>query len=226
VDKARSRGARVLFATNNSSPTRSELVSMLSRCGIEVEGDDLVTSAQAAASLLEPGWRAVVCGGDGLREALEERGVRIVEVGPAEAALVGFSRSISFDDVARAADAARAGALLVATNEDATFPTKDGLLPGAGAWLAAVCTASGARPVVAGKPHAPMVELIRERAQRVALVAGDRPSTDGLLAKALGARFALVRSMATPSRPHEVSPDVEGSSLAEVVDLALGEPPG
>ena len=52
--------------------------------------------------------------------------------------------------------------------------------------------ASGAAPVVAGKPNPPMVELIRKRVGEVEVVVGDRPSTDGLLARRLGAEFALV----------------------------------
>ena len=145
------------------------------------------------------------------------RGVRIVEAGPADAVVVGWDRGFDFSRLARAADAVRAGARLVGTNEDATFPTPDGLLPGAGALLAAVAYASGATPEVAGKPHAPMRRLVRERVGSVTTVVGDRPSTDGALARALGARFALVLSGVTGEReldglepaPDAVAPDLE-----------------
>ena len=76
--------------------------------------------------------------------------------------------------------------------------------------------ASGATPEVAGKPHAPMQRLVAERVGSVATMVGDRPSTDGALARALGARFALVLSGVTGERdlvgltpaPDAVAPDL------------------
>ena len=90
-----------------------------------------------------------------------------------------------------------AGARFVATNLDATYPVPGGLIPGAGALVAAVATAAGRRPEVAGKPEAPTVGIIRERFGTSGVVVGDRPSTDGALATALGWPFALVLSGVT-----------------------------
>jgi ribonucleotide monophosphatase NagD (HAD superfamily) len=50
---------------------------------------------------------------------------------------------------------------------------------------------------VAGKPERPTVELIRARFGTQGVVVGDRPSTDGALAAALGWPFALVLSGVT-----------------------------
>ncbi len=60
----------------------------------------------------------------------------------------------------------RAGARFVATNVDPTYPVAGGLLPGAGALVAAVATASGRAPEVAGKPEPPMVALVRAALRR------------------------------------------------------------
>ena len=92
-----------------------------------------------------------------------------------------------------------AGARLVATNDDATYPSSDGLLPGGGAILAAVTTATGATATVAGKPYLPMCESVWRRLgrNRPAVVVGDRPDTDGRFARALGYEFALVLSGVT-----------------------------
>jgi HAD superfamily hydrolase (TIGR01450 family) len=216
VARLRAGGERVVFLTNNSSPTVAEHLAKLLRMGITVGSEDLLTSAQAAASMLLPGSTALACAGAGVREALEARGVRVVEAGPADAVVVGWHGEFDFPRLARAADAVRAGARLVGTNEDATYPTPDGLLPGAGALLAAVAYASGATPEVAGKPNEPMRRLIAERVGSVATVVGDRPSTDGALARALGARFALVLSGVTGEgeldglqpAPDAVAPDL------------------
>jgi HAD superfamily hydrolase (TIGR01450 family) len=223
VGRLRSAGIGVLFATNNALPTLAELVDQLATVGIPAERSDLVTSAQAAASLLAPGSTAVVCAGGGVLEALADRGVTVVPEGPADAVLVGLTRGFDFDMLATAAAAVHGGARLVGTNEDATYPTPGRLLPGAGALLAAVATASGVAAQVAGKPHEPIVALLARRAPDAALVVGDRPSTDGLLARRLGVRFALVRSGVT--RPGaatpEIEPDIDAPDLGAVTDRHL-----
>ena len=71
------------------------------------------------------------------------------------------------------------------------------MLPGTGAIIAAVATAGGRQPEVAGKPEAPTVALVRERFGTHGVVVGDRPSSDGALAAALGWPFALVLSGVT-----------------------------
>lgn len=220
VARLRARRDRVVFLTNNAAPTISEHLAKLEGMGVPAAAEDLLTSAQAAATLLEPGSTALACAGPGVREALGARGVRIVEAGPADAVVVGWHREFDFSRLALAADAVRQGARLIGTNEDATFPTPEGLLPGAGALLAAVAYASGARAEVAGKPHAPMRRLVAERIGPVTTVVGDRPSTDGALARALGARFALVLSGVTDERELDglqPVPDVVAPDLAALV---------
>ena len=117
-----------------------------------------------------------------------------------DAVVVGWTRSFTFDGVARAAAAVRAGARLIGTNEDPTFPTPDGLWPGAGALLAAVSTAAETAPEVAGKPHRPTADAIAARVPpgELRAMVGDRPATDGELAAQLGIPFALVLSGVTP----------------------------
>ncbi len=223
VARLRARGARVVFLTNNAGPTIAEHLAKLEAMGVGADAGDLITSAEAAATLLEPGSTALAAAGPGVREALEARGVRIVQEGPADAVVVGWHREFDFQGLARAADAVRAGARLIGTNEDATFPTPDGLLPGAGALLAAVAYASGATAEVAGKPHAPMQRLVAERVGSVAVMVGDRPSTDGALARALGAQFALVLSGVTAERDLDgltPAPDSVAPDLASLVNGA------
>ena len=55
------------------------------------------------------------------------------------------------------------GANLIATNDDATYPTELGPLPGAGAVLSVLTTATGATPTVVGKPNAAMFEEALQR---------------------------------------------------------------
>ena len=134
----------MVFVTNNSGPTVAEYVARLARAGIEVDADELLTSSQAAASLLEPGSRAAVVGDPGIKEALDARGVAIVAAADhPDAVVVGRSLTLDFAELAAAATAIRAGARFVATNNDATFPTPHGLEPGAGAVVAYLEVGSG-----------------------------------------------------------------------------------
>src|SRR3954470_5372748 len=178
----RRRGHRVLFVTNNSNPLLADSEDALQRLGIPARGD-ILTSAQAAALLLHPGESAYVAGGPGIVEALGVRGVDVRDDGQVDAVVVGFHREFDSDGLARASSKVRAGARLIGTNDDATYPTADGPIPGGGSILAAVAFARGVEPAVAGKPYAPMASLVAEilgaRAAAAAVMVGDRPDTDG-----------------------------------------------
>jgi ribonucleotide monophosphatase NagD (HAD superfamily) len=137
-----------------------------------------------------------------------------VPEGPADAVVVGWTRSFTFEAVARAAATVRAGARLIGTNEDPTHPTPDGLLPGAGALLAAVVTAAETTPEVAGKPHRPTADAINGTVSpgELRAMVGDRPATDGELAAQLDIPFALVLSGVT--RPGRVPGDADAAIVA------------
>jgi 4-nitrophenyl phosphatase len=227
VARLRAGGERVLFLTNNSSATVDSYLAKLGAFGIPTGRDDLVTSAQAAASMLQPGATALVCAGPGVTEALTERGVTTVREGPADAVVVGWHTDFDYGRLTAAFRAVHAGARLIGTNDDATYPTPDGLLPGGGSIVAAVATASGVVPEFAGKPNAPMVALVHERAGSEltgSVLVGDRLSTDGLLAARLGVPFALVLSgVTTPAdAPYTPEPRWVADDLAALVAIASG----
>jgi len=221
VSLLRAHGARVVFATNNSAPTIDELLARMDRAGIPAEPGDLITSAQAAASMVQPGQSVLALADGGAREALTARGARLVEDGQPDVVLVGWTHDFTFARLAQAATAVRRGARLIGTNEDPTHPTPNGLLPGSGALLAAVVTAAGAKAEVAGKPYRPMTELIAAHHPDTRVVVGDRPSTDGLLARSLRAPFALVLSGVTAAGdPVDPPADVVADDFLGLVRLA------
>ena len=224
VARLRAEGQRVLFVTNNALPTRGEVESKLERHGIDPD-DDVITSPMAAASLVTPGERVLACAGAGVIEALAARGVEVVDAddadpGPVDAVVVGLHLTFDYARLDVAARAARDGARLIATNDDTTYPGEHGLSPGAGSLLAAVVTASGASPVIAGKPYPPMVDLVRDLAGPDGVAVGDRADTDGRFARALGYRFGLVLSGVTTEAdlPIDPAPDHTAPDLATLVD--------
>lgn len=219
VARLRSNGERVVFLTNNSSLTVGDYVAKLKAMGVPAEDADVITSGQAAASMLSPSSTALVCAGKGVDEALQRRGIRTVRSGRADAVVVGWHREFDYERLTAAYRAVAAGARLIGTNDDATYPTPTGLLPGGGALLAAVSYATGKPAEVAGKPFRAMVTLLKERVGRVEVVVGDRASTDGALARNVGARFILVLSGVTdPDHlPVDPAPDLVANDLAAAV---------
>jgi HAD superfamily hydrolase (TIGR01450 family) len=224
VDRLRKAGHRLIFVTNNSNPTVEDLVEKLAGFGVSAEPEEIVTSAQAAASLVEPDSTALVCGGPGVIQALEERGARPVQSGDADVVVVGFHRDFDFQRLTAAFRAVIAGARLIGTNHDPTYPTPDGPVPGGGSLLAAVATAAGVEPTVAGKPNDAMVEMVRDRLGDdvdSAVLVGDRPSTDGQLARRLGVDFALVLSGTAAEElddPQDADAEFVADDLASLVD--------
>ena len=224
VERIRAAGMRVAFLTNNSSARVDDYVDKLRRMGVDAGPGDVLTSAGAAAELLvgsmPVGSTVFACAGDGVVEAVRAAGFEVVYDGPADAVVVGWHRTFDFDELARAATAIRGGARFVATNLDPTYPMPSGVLPGNGAIVAAVATAAGCAPEVAGKPGPAMVAMVRRRLGDIGVMIGDRPSTDGALAAALGWPFALVLSGSTGTDRDEGVPDPPprwvGADLASV----------
>ncbi len=181
----------------------------------------------------------MVCGGAGICEAVESVGATVAcsasddppATGadcagepPVDAVVVGMDPSFDYASCGRAMRAVRAGARLIGTNHDPTYPTPDRLEAGGGAILAAVAAAAEVEPTLAGKPHGAIVSCVRSRlGSGSGMVIGDRPDSDGLLAEALGFDFALVLSGVTSvdDLPVQPQPALVASDLAGVVDTLL-----
>ena len=235
VGQLRSSGRRVMFVTNNSAATLDEHEQALGAVGIAARGD-VVSSAMAVTQMVQPGERILVAAGPGVVEAVGHAGAEVVVNtgvpvdGRIDAVVVGLHREFDYDRLAVAAEAARTCRRLIGTNTDSTYPTPHGLLPGGGSILAAVASASGVDPVIAGKPHQPLAELVASILggttfdPGTVLMVGDRPETDGLFAGRLGCRFALVRSgvNARTTPIDDVTPiDLDLADLAEVTHRLL-----
>ncbi len=179
-------GLRAAYVTNNASRTPETVARHLRDLGVPAAPEDVVTSAQAAARLVADrvpaGSAVLVVGGDGLRAAVTDRGLRpVAEMADGVAAVVqGFAPDLGWRQLAEATYAVSAGLPWIACNLDATVPTARGTAPGNGALVGVVADAAGRRPdAVAGKPETP---LHRESVERTAaerpLVVGDRLDTD------------------------------------------------
>lgn len=227
VEALRARG-RVVFVTNNSARTPARVAEKLRDLGIAAEADEVVTSAQAVAPLIvgEVGHGATVfvIGEEGVREALHDAGLKVLDGAPerADAVVVGWDRGADYEKLRVASVLVGRGARLFATNADASYPAPGGeLWPGAGALLAAIETATGARAIVAGKPHPPLFrEALVRAGTDAALVVGDRIETDVAGAAVAGLDAALVWSGAAAPADlldHDLLPALVARDLRDLV---------
>ena len=234
VTRLRDSGIKVVFATNNATRTVEQYVERLRAAGLEAAREDLVTSAVVTAEeVADRGWAdgtVFVVGGAGIRAALTEVGMEIVDGQQgrrADLVVVSGAPDFTYDAMKTAALAVRAGSRFVATNDDLTFPAPDGLWPGAGALLAGIEAASGRRAEVMGKPHRPMMEAAGRRLAgraRIAVV-GDQPATDLAGARLMGWATVLVLSGVTDeaaARLLDPAPDLVVPTLVGLCDAVLG----
>jgi HAD superfamily hydrolase (TIGR01450 family) len=229
------RDRAVGYITNNASRSDASVAGHLAELGLEVVPHDVVTSPQAAMSLLgeqvAPGALVFVVGGEGITTELEKRGYRITRSADdaPEAVVQGFTPEIGWRELAEASFALTAGGGTdaaapipwIATNMDWTIPVARGIAPGNGTLVSAVHTAVGRFPLVAGKPETPIFDEARRRfnAERPLMV-GDRLDTDILGARRAGMLSALVLTgidtakqvLAAPesSRPDFILADLDG----------------
>ena len=233
VDTLLAAGHQVVFCTNFAAAP-DEKRALLDRHG--VADAPVVTAAEAAAAMCGPGTTALVLGVADLAGIIAASGAEVIDAravdGPSapdvDTVVLGAHEDWDRGRLGLVADAVRSGARFIVTNDDPTFPVSwpDGtlrLLPGCGALAASVEVASGRPAIYAGKPHPSMAALLTDRFGAVDWVVGDQPSTDGRLAGALDARFALVLTGATPAeRAADAGADVVADDLAAVVHAVLG----
>ena len=218
-------GYFVLFATNNSSRTTAEVIGKIATLtGYQPRSHQVVSSAEAAARMLLPDRPpTLVTGGPGISEALAQHEIpTTLAPDEAEAVVIGLAMDLTYQHLKRATLAVRAGARLVATNGDVTFPTPEGLVPGAGAMVAAVEAATDTKAEVAGKPNAPIRAVISDRLTDGPVWAvGDRAETDLAMARAEGWISVLALSGVTAELadvPRELKPDMVVDSLPELAE--------
>lgn len=198
------RGVRCAFVTNNASRPPAAVGRHLRDLGVPAHDDDVVTSAQAAAHLLgdrlEPGATVFVIGGEGLEQALVQRGLRVTRdtADDPQAVVSGYHPEVRWGTVIEGAILVRQGLPWVATNTDMTVPTPRGPGPGNGVLVGAVARFAEVEPTVAGKPEPP---LLRETVERCGgdrpLMVGDRLDTDIHGAHRVGCDSLLVMTGVT-----------------------------
>jgi 4-nitrophenyl phosphatase len=222
---------KVAFATNNSSNSISKYIERLIKFGIvQSEFHNIISSSIVMANELSKSFpekgNIFVIGEIGLKETISKQGFMVLDdklSNDIQAVVVGIDRKIDYKKLKTATLLIRRGIPFYGTNPDKTFPTPEGLVPGAGSLLAAIKAATDVDPIVLGKPHPNMIRMAREFLgvePRETLVVGDRVETDIASGQADGCRTALVLSGVSTlddSKKWSPPPDYIANTLSDLL---------
>jgi HAD superfamily hydrolase (TIGR01457 family) len=216
IDVLRQQGCEYLFLTNNSSKDGQQYVEKITRLGLPVSRDKILTSGEATAMHLraeKPGARVYVVGTSALEDEFRGRGFLLTDESP-DFVVLGFDTTLTYAKLWKLCDLVRAGVPYLATHPDYNCPTETGFMPDIGATIAFVNASTGREPdLVVGKPNRLLVEKAAERTG-ISLTAmcmiGDRLYTDIALGATAGIPTILVLSGEThadevASSPHQPS---------------------
>ena len=220
------RGLKVALATNNATKSAQAFQEKLARYDVHVTTEQIVNSAGAVSALLHQafpqGGPVYVVGEKGLLDSLAVYGFYPAEEGVL-AVVAGLDRQFTYQKMRTAALLIRKGIPFYGTNPDRTFPSPDGITPGAGSVLASIIAATDVQPIIAGKPEPFMLQLALQRLgtrPEETLAVGDRLDTDILGAQRAGLRTALVLSgVTTPEELQTWSPqpDLIAPTLSDLI---------
>ncbi|MDQ0260677.1 HAD-IIA family hydrolase [Sinomonas atrocyanea] len=215
---------RFLVLTNNSIYTPRDLAARLASSGLSIPEENIWTSALATAVFLKdqmPGARIYVIGEAGLTTALHEAGMILTDQDP-DYVVLGETRTYSFNAITTAIRLILDGARFIATNPDATGPSRDGVLPATGAIAALISKATGRTPYTIGKPNPMMfrsaMNQIDAHSETTAMI-GDRMDTDIIAGMEAGLHTVLVLSGITRREDISAYPFRPNQVLASVKDL-------
>jgi NagD protein len=183
IEELRAKDIQFLVLTNNSIYTPRDLRARLRRTGLDVPESAIWTSALATAKFLgsqRPEGSAFVIGEAGLTTALHEIGYVLTDRDP-DYVVLGETRTYSFTSITTAIRLVEQGARFIATNPDATGPSREGSLPATGSVAALIERATGHAPYFVGKPNPLMMRsALRSLGahSEQTLMIGDRMDTD------------------------------------------------
>ncbi len=227
IELLRLQDKKFLFLTNNSSRHRSQYAEKISRLGLPIGEESVLTSGEATAVYLKkqhPGADIFLVGTPSLEEEFRQYGFQLVQQNP-QILVLGFDTTLTYQKLWALCDFVRAGIPYIATHPDFNCPTETGYMPDVGAMIAFVKAATGRQPdLVVGKPNRLIVDAaaikMNLQVEQLAMI-GDRLYTDIALGQTSGITTILVLSGETKREDLNGSPfqpDYVFENLAGVAD--------
>ncbi|XP_064398613.1 glycerol-3-phosphate phosphatase-like [Halichondria panicea] len=242
----RKKGKSIYFVSNNSGKSRKQYLVNFDRLGFEAYENEIYSVGYATAHYLKHVLnfkkKVYLMGLSGLAQELDLQGIPHIGVGPdpmvggpAElakitldpevgAVVVGFDKEFNWMKLIKACSYLhKPDCLFIATNEDANLPIKSDTIvsPGTGCIVKSVKVGSGREPIVVGKPHSPIFEVLQKSVNldpsRTVMI-GDRLNTDMELGIRNGMKTLLVFSGISQRKDledqSETKPDFFSESVA------------
>ncbi|REI28433.1 TIGR01457 family HAD-type hydrolase [Staphylococcus felis] len=173
-----------LYVTNNSTQTPEDVVKKLATVDIEATPNEIITSAMATADYISeahPNAKIYMIGDNGLKQALRDKQLDVVDHIEVDYVVVGLDEKINYEKLSKATLAVQKGATFISTNKDPSIPKEQGFLPGNGSLTSVVTVSSKQNPTFIGKPETPIMEqalkVINLNKEDVAMI-GDLYDTD------------------------------------------------
>lgn len=219
---------KVLLLSNNSTRSRDQMAQNLRNAGFRIGAEEIVTSAFIASMYLRDHYgpvRVWTLGEEGLDQELVAAGHKLVPPREADWVVAGMDRKLNYERLAQGLRVLMAGGRLLATNDDATFPTPEGPQPGAGAVIGAFKGMGFSPDAVVGKPSKIAFQIALEKAEcgpEEALMIGDRLETDILGARGAGIDSALVLTGVTTQEMIDTKLPGSRFVAGSILDLAEG----
>lgn len=224
----RRRAIPFVLASNNSTRTIADYLTICANFNLAVDADQIVSSPLVTVDELRrsypPGTPIYVLGAQSLADLLVSSGF-VIDPSTAKALIVGLDTSLTYEKLTIALRCLLNGAEFIGTNADATLPIADGMAPGAGSMIAALERASGRTARLMGKPQPAMFQVALRRIGSLpaqSLMIGDRLDTDIDGAQQVRMRTALVlcgvATRADLLLPNTIQPDAVFEDLRDLLN--------
>ncbi len=224
IDYLRVNNLPFVFLTNNSRPTKLDIIRKLKRFNITAYESNVYTSAIATAQFLSaqhPHATAFVIGEGGLLNALHEYEIAVDDTSP-DYVVIGEGRTWTAENIEKAIDFVIAGAKLIGTNLDPSPKIKGWMKPGTGAILKMIEEATGKKAFSVGKPSPVMMRNARKQLNLQAsetTIVGDTMPTDILGGVLMGIRTILTLSGDTKKEDLDTYPYQPNYVIDSVKDI-------
>jgi len=224
--RLREKDMRFILATNNNTQLPQGFVDKATAMGVQVTVNEVVNAGMATVAYLKAHYPAgtpvYVVSEPPVKQLITEAGFVLAESNVA-VVVATMDRKLTYDMLKRATLLIRAGAEFIGTNPDRSYPTAEGIVPAAGAVIAAIEAATDQKARMMGKPQAPLFDISLQRMglrpDQVASL-GDRLDTDiegGLRA---GLKAILVLSGVTTAEEAAASPIKPTWTFSGIDELA------
>jgi HAD superfamily hydrolase (TIGR01450 family) len=195
------------YLSNNSSRSKKDYVTKLSRLGIKARIDQIILSTDGVIEYLKDYriQKVYVVGTQSMKSMFQESGIDPESTQP-EYVILGYDTELTYEKLKEAALLLQNNIKLIATHCDVVCPTPEGPIPDVGSMLSLFEKATGKKPQqIFGKPNPEMIAHILKKHNakpQDAVMIGDRIYTDMELANRIGCDFILVLSGET--QPYDI----------------------